>query len=448
LADDRLIAQESQGQIMDDGKSPQPLKRDVAFWGMTFTQFFGAFNDNLFKMLLLLLCVDYAESVGGKVGTYQVCAQITFALPFVLFSGISGYLSDRTSKRKIVILCKVGEIAVMVAGLIALRAPGIAALYVVMFLMSTQSAFFGPAKYGILPEMLRDSDLPPANGVVQLTTFLAIIFGGALAGYMKEWFDPDIWLISAACVVVAVAGTLTSLLLRRTPVARPGLPFNNEMMWINVEMRALLKQDRTLLMALLMSSLFWFLGGSVQQIVTAYGKRQLALGDAGTSELFVATSLGIGIGCAIAGSISKNRVNFGLVRLGAWGIIVSFVMLAGIGANLLPVPRVPASYVALFVQGLFCGLFIVPIQVFLQVRPPAEKKGQMIGTMNLTNWIGILFSAGFYFACYEGISSILPDANPVPISWSFLATAIIMLPVALCYRPADVDLSEQAACNQ
>ena len=432
---------------MDDGKSPETLKRDIAFWGMTFTQFFGAFNDNLFKMLLLLLCVDYAESVGGEVGTYQFYAQIMFALPFVMLSGFAGYLSDRTSKRTIVVLCKVGEIAVMLAGLIAFFTPGIVALYVVMFLMSTQSAFFGPAKYGILPEMLRDSDLPPANGIVQLTTFLAIIFGGALAGYMKEWFAPELWPISAACVVVAMLGTLTSLALRRTPVARPGLPFKLEMVGINAEVRSLLWRDRQLLMALLMSSLFWFLGGSVQQIVTAYGKIQLKLGDAGTSELFVATSLGIGIGCGLAGSISKNRVNFGLVRIGAWGIIITFAILAGVGAGYIPLPKVASSYIALSVQGIFCGLFIVPIQVFLQFRPPAEKKGQMIGTMNLTNWIGILLSAVFYKICYDGISKLFPDADPIPISWSFLATAIIMLPVALFYRPADVDLSEQAVSD-
>ncbi|MBM84087.1 MAG: MFS transporter [Planctomycetaceae bacterium] len=429
---------------MTDEKLSTPLNQDRSFWGMTLTQFFGAFNDNLFKMLLLLLCVDYANKVNGNVGEYQFYAQIMFALPFVLFSGFAGFLSDRYSKRRIVVLCKVGEILVMLAGLAAFFSPEIVPLYVVMFLMSTQSAFFGPSKYGILPEMLDSAKLPAANGIIQLTTFLAIIFGGALAGHMKEWFAPNVWPISAACVVVALVGTGTSMLIRPTPTARPGLPFKAEMLAINREMIRLLWADSKLLIALLMSSLFWFLGGVVQQIVTAYGKEQLAIGDAATSNLFVATALGIGVGCGLSGFFSKNRVRFGLVRIGAWGIIVSFVLLAAIGANVESIGSmntvVILSSIALLLQGVFSGLFIVPIQVFLQARPPAEKKGQMIGTMNLTNWIGILLSAGFYIACYATIAELFPQRAPVTISWSFLATAIIMLPVALLYRPDDEQL--------
>ena len=166
------------------------LSRDAAFHGMTMTQFLGAFNDNLYKALLLFLCVDFAKTAKANGDFYQSMAQIMFALPFVLFSGYAGFLSDRFSKRTIMVLCKIGEILVMLAGLFAFMSGELVPLLLVMFLMSTQSAFFGPGKYGILPEMLRARDLPAANGLIQLTTFLAIIFGAFAAGALKDEF-PD-----------------------------------------------------------------------------------------------------------------------------------------------------------------------------------------------------------------------------------------------------------------
>ena len=68
----------------------RPLATDATFLGLLVTQFLGAFNDNFFKHLMLLLAIPLAP---GALDQQQV-ATIVFALPFVLFSGIAGYLSD------------------------------------------------------------------------------------------------------------------------------------------------------------------------------------------------------------------------------------------------------------------------------------------------------------------------------------------------------------------
>src|SRR5690606_23623095 len=135
--------------------------------------FLGAFNDNLFKQLVLLLCVDLARN--DPTQDQQGWAGVCFAVPFILFSGYAGFLSDRNSKRRIVVLAKVAEVLIMAMGLLAFLSGSLTALFVVLFLMGTQSAFFGPGKYGILPELLRDEDLPRANGIFLMTTFLAVI---------------------------------------------------------------------------------------------------------------------------------------------------------------------------------------------------------------------------------------------------------------------------------
>jgi acyl-[acyl-carrier-protein]-phospholipid O-acyltransferase/long-chain-fatty-acid--[acyl-carrier-protein] ligase len=452
-----------------------PLSRDRGFWGMTATQFLGAFNDNLFKQLILLLCIDFATTSGDQQGT----AAALFALPFVLFSGFGGYLSDRLSKRSIIVLCKVVEIAVMLAGFIALLTGGLWPLLAVLFFMGTQSAFFGPSKYGILPEMIRERDLPAGNGMIQMTTFLAIIFGTAAAGYSKELFADGLWIVTAICVAIAIVGTLTSLLVRRTPVAQPELKFEFSSLAINAATRQLLWRDRPLRGVLLISSLFWFIGGLVLPAVNALGKSEMQLKDARTSLMATCMGIGIAIGCVSAGKLSKKRLRFEFVTIGAWGMAACLAAITWLGTTMAPPgsdepqPTIAASTEAsgetnddssirvaspppesigqlliprtrqetlirltLIGLGLFAGLFVVPLQVFMQARPPEDQKGRMIGAMNLVNWIGILLSAVFFKLCGIGFAHW-----GVSISWIFAITSLLLIPVAIFYRPCEESLA-------
>ncbi|MFV0445751.1 MAG: MFS transporter [Planctomycetaceae bacterium] len=441
-----------------------PLSRDASFWCMTATQFLGAFNDNLYKQLVLLVCLDYVRQRGLDHDPYQMFAQGMFALAFVLLSGLAGWLSDRYSKRTIVVLSKVGEIAVMAAGLAVFAVfdfgsdAYLVGLMFVLFLMGAQSAFFGPAKYGILPEMLRDRDLPMANGVVQMTTFLAIIFGTAVCGWLKAGLaehHQDLWQVSAACVVVAIVGTLTSWGVRRTSIASPELRFDVQTLAVNRETRAVLRRDRTLLGVLLATVLFWFLGGVSLPAVNTLGKEQFGLGDGPTSMLTACIGFGIAIGCVVAGLMSRHRVRFGLVRLGAWGMFLSFAAIAWLpssglmdlpltagvtGADMVIAKTLPAArtYVAgvlLALMGLSAGVFAVPLQTFLQTRPPREQKGRMIAAMNLCTWVGILAAAGAYGFC----SKVFTIQH---ISNTFGVLAAMILPLALFYRPQDQLLTD------
>ena len=463
---------------------PPSLGRDPSFWGMTTTQFLGAFNDNLFKQLVLLLCVD-AIARGGT--DLQFVAMALFAVPFVLFSGFAGWLADRYSKRRIVVLAKVAEIAVMAAGIGAFliddsspsySTPGsgapvaadelkgtplqagpdwqLAALMVVLAFMATQSAFFGPSKYGILPELFRDRDLPQVNGAVQMTTFVAIIFGMALAGFAKDWFEQRLWMVSLMCVGIAVVGTLTSLIIRRTPIAHRGMPFQPSSLIMHRETRHLLSRDRALLSVLLISSLFWFVGGVVQPAVNNFGKTQMLLGDGRTSLMTACLGVGIAVGCMLAGFVSGGRVSFRMARCGAWGIVLTLAATAWLGAGIHPAesgsPPAPEPFLQLVVPrsveetvarclmtvvGFSAGLFVVPLQVFMQSRPPNDQKGRMIGAMNLINWIGIVGSAAFYFAAVAVFDSLNRSGSRVEASWIFAALAVLLLPVALFFHPRD-----------
>lgn len=433
-----------------------PLYHDSSFWGMTITQFWGAFNDNLYKQLVLLFCAQ--QALQTQSSDQQAIALAVFAIPFVLFSGLGGWFADRNTKRSIVIACKVAEIIIALLAMAAFFTGALLPLLIVLGLLSTQSAIFGPAKYGILPEMLRNDDLPQANGVIQMTTFVAIIFGMASAGFVKQAFPDQLWKTSYFCIAIAVIGTIASFWVRRTPVAHPGLPFRWSTLGVNSETRTLLMQDRRLLSVLLISSVFWFVGGIIQPLVNIFGIGQLHLSESRTSLMAACMGVGISIGCVMAGRVSHKRVNFKLVTIGAWGIVICLIVMSGIGwwgpgddlkslkeieTSLWDsfIPQSPAEWMAravLTLVGFFAGLFVVPLQVELQTRPPKSQKGRMIGTMNLINWIGIVLSALFF-----QVFTIVCTRMHWPMSHVFLGLALVMLPIALFYHPKDEALSHE-----
>jgi len=460
------------------------LGRDRSFYGMTVTQFLGAFNDNLFKQLVLLYCLDVKARSGAD---YQSWAQAIFAIPFVLFSGMAGWLADRNSKRTIVVLAKVAEIVIMAMGMFVflygsdVPKETLMMLFVVLACMSLQSAFFGPPKYGILPELFRDSDLSAANGIFQMTTFVAIIMGGAIGGIGKEYLGDQLWMMSAVCVVLAVIGTATSFLVRKTPTAYPGLKFEKSMLAMHHTVYRLLRNDIFLVKVLGVMALFWFLGGAMQLAANELGKLRLGLSDGRTSIVMSGVAFGIAVGCGAAAKLSHHRINFKLVVVGAWGIFVAMLMTTAI-ANTAPIPDLShlteqalsvtndASNLAesvaelglkledkepvwrmLFVAslhewgirlslalaGMAGGLLVVPLQVVIQTRPPDDMKGRVIGSMNLITWIGILGSAAFFGLSNTALKWIATsqDLGYQPVEYVFAALALIILPVALFYRP-------------
>jgi MFS family permease len=423
-----------------DHSTLPPLSRDTSFWGMAATQFLGAFNDNLFKQLLLLLATPTAvELATGQVTDRQGYAQMVFAAAFLMFSGVAGFVSDRVSKRSIIIFFKVAEIFVMFLGMLGFiwyDHVGFAGMLVVLFLMGTHSAFFGPPKYGILPEMIRGKDLPRANGIFLMLTFLAIIFGTAAAGALLRFSGGRIWLGSLVCIGIAMLGTATSLAVRRVPPAQPDLKHHLSSWGVPSEIVQLLRQDRELIWAIVVVSIFWMVGGIVQQTVNALGQTQLGLDDLRTSIMAASIGVGIALGCALGGYLSRGRVNRRVVVTGAAGILVTLVVMCLPGGPHRHLLGFYGSIPVLIAAGIFTGMFIVPVQVLLQSRPPREEKGRMIATMNQCSWVGIILGAVLYQACIAVL-----DATGWPRSAIFGVAAALMLPVALLYRPKDEPLT-------
>ncbi len=439
------------------------LAASPVFAGVVVTQFLGAFNDNYFKQMLLLKCVEFERTTKEQLGDgvdLQPFAMIAFALPFVLLSGLGGYVSDRFSRQRVIVWCKVGEIAVMACSLLVLLMVDLSTrtqlmlLIGVLGLMGGQSAIFGPSKYAILPELFSKKQLLPVNGTVQMTTFLAIIFGMALAGIALDALDDDLWYVAVVAVAIAIGGTLTSLLIRRTDPAHPHLPLRLEMIFVPRDTWRLILDRPMLRNCLIMATLFWFIGGVTQPAVNSLG--ELAFGISKTRTSLMAASIGVGIacGCIIAGVLSKRPGDGAKwTRFGGWMIVLALCIITFISSGVLGYPN-PSSEqetivdgilqadsiewlmrASMFFLGFSAGTFVIPIQVYIQETPPPEQKGRVLGALNLLSWIGIVTSAIFILVANK-ITDALASAE-APYAMRFLvfaALAIVMLPGALLFR--------------
>jgi acyl-[acyl-carrier-protein]-phospholipid O-acyltransferase/long-chain-fatty-acid--[acyl-carrier-protein] ligase len=411
---------------------------------MTLTQFLGAFNDNVYKQTLLLLFVAVPTPGGGTIDL-QGTGSFLFALPFILFSGFAGYLSDRHRKRTVIVLCKVAEVGIMIGGCLLFllyRETGMslamAAVFCVgLFFMGTHSAFFGPGKYGVLPELFRERDLPQANGIILMTTFLAIIFGVVLAGQLMTVFGQELWISGVICIGIALLGVGTSLMVRATPAVHPGASFNTGYLWVPAEMRRWLAADRQLHAAVWISSVFWMAAQIVLTAVNALGEKQFEVSKVETSVLVGSVSVGIALGSVAAGLLSRGRFHTGILRTGAWGLFLSLVLLSLPGPQHGHLLGYTGSLICLTAMGVFTGMLAVPLQVLMQMRPPRELKGQMIATMNLLNWSGIVLGS----IVYQALSFAL-DLFEVAPSWTFVVPAAMLGAVAIFYRPREVALHE------
>lgn len=369
---------------------PAPVSQR-GFWALIITQFQGAFSDNALKWLVLFLIAemklpaDERDSLIGLVGA-------VFALPFILFSMAGGHLADRFSKRTVTIAVKLFEILVMIIALAGLWMGHLYLTIGCVFLMGVHSAFFGPSKYGLLPELLETRKLSWGNGIIELTTFLAIVLGTLAGGWLCQTFSGNQAGSGAVLIGLAVLGFATSLGITRVPAANPEKPFRVNFvadLWTQVKV---IRKDRVLWLAVLGNTFFFAIAALIQLLIVTYAADALHLEDEmRSSYLQAAVAIGIGIGSFAAGYLSGGKIEYGLVPLGALGLTACAALL---GRHDL---TFESAALLLGLLGFSGGLFIVPIAALLQHRPSREQMGGVLAAANLISFIGIFAASGLYY---------------------------------------------------
>ena len=374
-----------------------PLLRDRGFRAFLWTQFLGAFNDNAYKIIVSMRAVHIA---GG--GQYLSLAGAVFVLPFLLFSGYSGHLADAQPKRSVLVAVKVFEILVMLFGLAAFFSTRIELMLVVLFLMALHSTVFSPSKYGIVPEMLPAAELSRANALLEMSTFVAIVLGTSIGALVFTLWQNQPWNMGFVTLAIAVAGLLTSFGITRVPAAGAAGPLRlNPFSEVITGTRHLLRQ-RHLWLTVLSISYFWFLGALFQLDLLLFGSEVLRVRDLQVGLLITSLAIGIGSGSMLAGRLSGDKIELGLVPLGSFLMALCSVALYCTRASY------GLSVVALALLGIASGLFIVPLNAFLQHHSDPGEKGRILATNNFYNTVGMLLASGMLWTLHDQLH-VTPD---------------------------------------
>jgi acyl-[acyl-carrier-protein]-phospholipid O-acyltransferase/long-chain-fatty-acid--[acyl-carrier-protein] ligase len=378
--------------MADDGS---PLIRDsngkwrLGFGSLIVTQFQGAFNDNGLKFFVIFLILGTNPTDSEKDLLVFYVGNL-FAVPFLLFSMAGGYLADRFSKRTVAIGTKIFEIFAMLFAIYAFANGSTRMAFAVIFLASTQAAFFGPAKYGLLPEVLPDELLSWGNGILELTTFIAII-AGAVAGPLlaQRFHGQELYagLIFGACTLF---GLITSFTISRVPAADPSRKFRFNIFGDLIKQVQIVRPDRTLHLAVVGNTYFWFLGALLQFVIVFYGREILHIDETHGGYLQAALAIGIGLGSYAAGLLSAGKIEYGLIPLGAIGMSLFAFAISLHGLTFLQVILLLAAL------GFSGGFFIVPINALIQHRPAEDKKGSVIAFANFLSFVGVIGASAIY----------------------------------------------------
>ncbi|MFC1698754.1 acyl-[ACP]--phospholipid O-acyltransferase [Candidatus Omnitrophota bacterium] len=366
------------------------------FKALLATQFLGAFNDNAFKLIVSLFAVNlFVQQRGGT--EYLSLPAAIFILPFLLFSTYAGFVADRVSKHKIIIWTKVLELIVMVLGFAALSVGNIWAILVVLFLMGLQSTFFGPAKYGILPEMLDDEDLSEGNGAIQLWTYVAIISGMAFGGYIFYVTKNNLGRAALFFIAISILGIITSFFVTRVRSSgsrrRFEWNFPAEILK-NIKRIALVKAIWLSIVGLVY---FGLLASIFQLNILIYAQKIMRVNELYTGFLLTLLALGVGVGSIVAGKISAKKVEFGFVPLGSLGLSL-FSILLGFTYSSYAI-----TAICLFIFGVSAGFYIVPLNTYIQQQSPQDRRGQVLATLNFLSFLAVLMGTGIIFVLREWI---------------------------------------------
>ena len=446
------------------------------FIALLITQFTVAFNDNVFRWLLVFIGIAYVET-RAEADIIRQLGAVFLILPFLLWTAIAGFVTDRFSRRNAVIWCKAIELALLAiaVGVICLGPPvgeelrdaGVPAkiylLLGLLFLLGSQSAFFSPSKYGLIPDLVPEKSISAANGIIAMLTMFAIVSGMIVGGYIYEQttsflnvFNAEgieeriadgipggnkIWITFLVIVGTATIGLITSFFIPKMKAVDSSAKFPKNPFWQTGKDLATLFSHRALFWVAIASAFFWGLAALAQNNIAKYAIEYLKVSELYVTPLGAILTIGIGIGAVLCGYISGKRIELGLVPIGAF-FMGLFVLILGftpgygedVGIGMgspLAMPYIFGAIV-MFLAGLGAGLYDIPLAAYIQKNSPPAQRGRMIAAYNFCT-----FSAMLIFSTLGMLGAIIFDSLGLQGSLMvWIATGLTTLAVCvwLLYR--------------
>ena len=378
------------------------------------TQLLGAFNDNLYKNGLTIFIAFQAANMSQEDSNTLVnIAAALFILPFFLFSPIAGQLADKHEKSMLIRRIKLMEVAIMLLGAMAFMMHSPVLLVAILFLMGTQSAFFGPVKYSLLPQALEPGELVGGNAMVEFGTFIAILMGLIVSVYVIGFGNSA---IAVAVVATAALGYWASRGIPKLAAAAPQLEISFNIPVQTVHILRAARENHAVFYSVMGVSWFWFIGITYITQLPNFVRYELGGNEQVYVLLLAMFSIGIGAGSFLCEKLSGRMVEIGLVPLGALGLtlfgvdlyfnqgltatseLIGPVRFIAQGSSL----RVCFDIVMLGVSG---GVYIVPLYALIQQRSEPTKRSRIIAANNILNAL-FMVAASLYglFALSAGVS--------------------------------------------
>lgn len=423
---------------IDAGHAGQfALLRQRRFAPFFWTQFAGAANDNIFKFAFTVLAT-YSASAWGGLDPKSAGAVIggIFILPFVLFSATAGQFADKLEKSLLIRFVKNFEIAVMLLIGAGFLWNLVWCLFAGVFLMGLHSTLFGPVKYAYLPQHLAQEELTGGNGMVEMGTFVAILFGTMIGGTLVSITGVGPHYVAVASVGIAILGRIVAGLVPHSPAADPGLkinwnPFSET--WRNLQ---LAHTNRSVFLSLLGISWMWFFGSIFLTSFTGFAKEVLGGNEQVVTLLLAVFSIGIGAGSLACERLSGRKVEIGLVPFGSIGMTVFAVDLWLASGSLPPAGHAGLSGIGgflavaanwrvmadLFLLAMFGGFYSVPLYALIQSRCEPAHRARIIAANNILNAL-FMVAASIMAAGLIAAGLTLPQL--------FLVTAVLNALVAV-----------------
>jgi acyl-[acyl-carrier-protein]-phospholipid O-acyltransferase/long-chain-fatty-acid--[acyl-carrier-protein] ligase len=382
--------------------SPLGLLKTRRLWPLAVTQSCGALNDNMVKNAMIVLAL-FRLGIGGA--GLSALASALFIAPYILLSASAGQLADRFPKPRVILAFKTLELLLMLAAAAAFLTASVPGLLAVLFGLGVQAALFGPVKYGVLPEHLAEEELIAGNGVIEATTFLAIVCGTVVGGALML-FPNGAVLVSATGVGLAMIGLCVACFMPNVPAADPTLRVSVNLFAETWRVLRHAASIRPIWLSVLGLSWFWTVGATLLTEFPVVARDTLHAGGSMLTLLLTVFAIGVGIGSIQCARLLHGEVSARLVPFAALGISLFCWDFASAATNAGEAGGFPTAAASLdsfagwrMLADLFLlagcgGMFSVPLYAIIQDRAAPSERARMVAANNIMNALLMVAGAG------------------------------------------------------
>jgi 1-acyl-sn-glycerol-3-phosphate acyltransferase len=398
------------------------------------TQLLSAFNDNFFKNAVVIWISATQARLFGLTPEVMIslCSGV-FIVPFFVFSATAGQLADRYGKTGLIRLIKLAEIAIMALAACGFFAASLPLLLTGIFLMGVHSAFLGPIKYSILPQLVSADELVAGNALVEMGTFLAILAGTIGGGVLILGERGGSW-VAASVIGCAVLGYIASLRLPVLPAVAPELRVSLNPLRPTLEILRITARTRAVFLSALGISWFWFFGTALLTLLPAYARVTLSAHEHVVTLFLALFCAGIALGSLLCEKLSGKNLELGLVPFGSFGMTLFALDLFFVGTpahasavplevmDFLRTPHAPRVLVDLFGIALFGGFYTVPLYTMIQQRAEPSERSRVVAGNNVLNALFMVVASGMLAGLF---------ALKLSVPQIFLVVALLNAAVAI-----------------